>query len=151
MTSSCDSSVCSPDMSTLSEELNLVYRLLSMPLFSPLVSSDAQHLTLLGIATLYSSFIVIQYFYGSSAQLQPQALTAATPGPGSASTSNLSEEDYNIGIGIVSQAIWTQKRIAYILREDIALPQSVSRNLCIRIKVSNAISNTSLRRYLLFR
>ena len=96
-----------------------------MPLFSPLASSDAQHLTLLGISTIYSAFIVIQNFYGSSTHAQTLTVACAGSAP-PVSSSCLSEEDYNIGIGIVSQAIWTQKRIAYILKEDMALPQSVS-------------------------
>jgi len=98
---------CSPDLVLLEEELNLVYKMLSMPLFGPLTSSEATELTQLGVSVLYAAFLVIQYFYGGT-------------------TSPVSEEDYTLGVGIVSQAIWTEKRIACILKEDTALPQSVS-------------------------
>lgn len=77
-----------------------------MPLFGPLTTTEATELTQLGVSALYAAFLVIHHFYGGT------AFTYAG-------------DDYTLGVGIVSQAIWAEKRIASILKNDTSLSRSV--------------------------
>jgi hypothetical protein len=116
------------EMIAVSEELNLVYRLLSMPLFAPLTSADAYKLTQLGVGAMYAAFAVIMHFYGNVSTSNQQSCGSQnqqSSSLASVSMSNLSvsENEYETGVLIVSEAIWTQKRVISILKQDTGLPQ----------------------------
>jgi len=128
----------SGELVALSEDLNLVYRLLKISYFAPLNTCDAQKLCQLGVGAMNAAFAVTHYFYGGgissgSISCQP-ASTAVSSGTtiqsqtssGSMSNLNSNECEYQSGIEVVAQALWTQQKIIRILKDDIGLLQTVS-------------------------
>lgn len=101
------------DLLALAEELSFVYRLLEMSLFAPIASEDANELVSLGVATINAAFYAIHYMYhpSSSSQSQAHSVSSTTHSP------SQQQEHHHLGMTVVAQSIWTQKRIKSILKE----------------------------------
>lgn len=99
--------------------MNLVFRFMGSPLFAPLTTDDSLSLTQLAVASLNVTFAVINHFHGSLGS----TMTKST------SSSNLSDNEYQMGVVIVAQSIWAQKQVIRIIKENTGLPQWVCRKI----------------------
>lgn len=127
----------SGELIALSEDLNLVYRLLKICQFAPLNANDAQKLCQLGIGAMNAVFAVTHYFYGgasssvASTSCPPSSTTVnsasvqSQASSGSMTNLNANESEYQTGIEIVAEAVWAQQRIIRILQDDTGLLQTV--------------------------
>jgi hypothetical protein len=122
----------SGEMTTLSEDLKLVYRILKICHFSPLNETDSLKLSQLAVGTMNVAFAIINHLYhGSSGQGNAGGSSSNVSSQtqhGSDSMNSLNEShdsDYQTGLLIVAQAIWVQQRVIRILQDDIGLLQTV--------------------------
>lgn len=138
----------SRDSLGLSDEVNLVYRLLNVWQFSSVTTADAQKLLLVGLSCMNSAFAMVCNCYGGTPQGASSGnvsaphgqtsssggssgQTATVAGQSSLSTANSvsptqNDIDYQTALMIVAEAIWIQKRIVKILLDDPSSPQGVS-------------------------
>lgn len=142
-------SFCS-DTAGISDELNLVYRLLNVWQFTAVSPSDAQKLLALGLSCMNAAFSMVTCTYGGTQSTGPSSSSNThgsvgnvpithliiTPGAsgiaasGSVSSSpSQTDVDYQAALMVVADAIWVQKRILKILIDDPSSPQMVCRLL----------------------